>query len=110
MGIMRALLLLFLNVIQCTRVVMLLWLLLGVPLAASASLPPDPLRPERVASDEPSNLFGSDFTFVAPGMFDKPLALMDAAPDGQHGRALSECVSAAPTTHHFVAAAASTPL
>ena len=76
---------------------MLCWLLLGVRSAAAASAPPDPLRAEPVAADEPSNVLGSDFTFVAPGMFDKPLALMDA-PDGQHGRALSECVSAGSRT------------
>ena len=90
--------------LQSKRVVLLLWLLLGVPMAAAASLPSDPLHScfEPVASDKardkPSGSFGSDFTVVAPGMFDKLLALMDAAPDGQHGRALSECVSAGSRT------------
>ena len=90
---------------------LLLWLLLGVPAASAASVSLSIQRSEKagqerfdVTPDEPpSNLkpsvaLGTEFTFVAPGTFDKPLALMDGA-GGQHGRALSECVRALLQTH-----------
>ena len=71
----------------------LLSLLLSVPIAAAASLPLEGPDAGRVAS-EPSNSFSADFTYVTPGTFDRPLELL-GAPDGQHGRALRECVRTA---------------
>ena len=47
---------------------------------------------EQAARDEePSSSLAMDFTFVAPGAFDRPIDLM-GTPEGQHGRGLGECV------------------
>ena len=59
---------------------------------AEAGLASDGGRPR---TTQPTDSFGREFTFVVPGAFDEPL---DLIPDGQHGRALSECVSAASRT------------
>ena len=59
----------------------------GGRLAAAAAMTHP--EPGGVASEkQPGNSFGTEVTFVAPGMFDEPLYLYG---EGQHGRASSEC-------------------
>jgi hypothetical protein len=75
---------------QCTSA-LLLWLLLGVPATAAATLPLEGLDAGWVAS-EPSSSFGSDFTtHVTPGPVENPFDFLG----GQHGRGLATCVRAA---------------
>ena len=65
-------------------------------MAASSPLEvghPDAERGEAASETLPSSSFAKDFTFVTPGTFDKPLDFL-GSPEGSHGRALSECVSA----------------
>ena len=74
--------------------VLLLWLLLRAPIAASLPLEVGRHDAEREAGRvPPSAIDGVDFTSVTPGSFDKPLDFL-GTPEGSHGRALDECVRA----------------
>ena len=83
---------------RCGRRLTLCLLVLASSRVAAAPLPRGGWQPGEQAA--PLALDGpradvvevaTDVTFIAPGTFDAPLEFLNA--DGQHGRALSDCVS-----------------
>ena len=85
-------------VARCGRRLALCLLVLASSRVAAAPLPRGGWQSGEqaapLASDGPradAVEVATDVTFLAPGTFDAPLEFLNA--DGQHGRALSECVS-----------------
>ena len=79
------------------RLMVLLWLVLEVPVAAASSLSLESMNSEAER--------GLGETFVSPGTFDKPLDFLGAQHGGLHGRKLqvSTKPSSHPTPSHFIA-------